>query len=265
MNDSDLTPVCLICEVPAKNVFRAIGKFKYYRCSTCTGIFVHPVKEQSFYLSTETYLTNAETHLQNDVDLRGTRWMIEQFERLYISKTQLESKGSFLEIGAGTGFLTLFALARGWNAKAIETSKSAVEFASKMLKIDILESTIETYKTTKKFDAILMVEVLEHFRDPMNAIKLITKLTTGHTILFGTTPNTDSQHWINSKQNIYVPEGHIFLFNEKSLKIFADKSGIKDLTIEYFGSGKLHDSNLIYCGVISNYSSVSKKRFFGWF
>ena len=101
-----------------------------------------------------------------------------------------------------------------------------------------------------KYDAIVMVEVLEHFIDPVKALSAIKRFSTGRTVLFGTTPNTDSLHWKESKQDIYVPEDHIFLFNSRSLTYLADKTDMKELTIEYFGSGKNNDSNLMFCCVI---------------
>ena len=95
-----------------------------------------------------------------------------------------------------------------------------------------------------------MVEVLEHFLDPAKAIQALKPLAKPKTFLFGTTPNTDSLHWQKSKQDIYVPDDHIFLFNEYSLRRLAEKVGIKKLTVELFGSGEKHDSNLMYAGVV---------------
>jgi 2-polyprenyl-3-methyl-5-hydroxy-6-metoxy-1,4-benzoquinol methylase len=178
--------------------------------------------------------------------------MAEQLERLWVSKLGTLERGRLLEIGAGTGFFELVALARGWEVEGIELSEGAVEFARKYMHVPIKQSTIEEYTSSHLFDAIVMIEVLEHFRDPLEAIRSLKKLSTGHTLIFGTTPNTDSKHWLTSQQNIYVPEDHLFLFNTKSLQLFADKAGIYDVSIEYFGSGENNDSNLMFAGIISS-------------
>jgi len=243
-------PTCLICRKKAHTKFLEVGEFTYYRCKHCTGIFVDPIRGQDFYLDTDTYLKDTKLYVGR-IDPYGQRWIIEQFERLYMEKMKSPVKGTFFEVGAGVGYLCLFALARGWNAKGIETSERAVKYGKSHLKADLSVSTIEEYDKEEVFDAIAMVEVLEHFIDPIKAITALRKLSGSHTFLFGTTPNTDSDHWRKSEQNIYVPQDHIFLFNEKSIRIFADKANIHDLTIEYFGSGDKHDSNLMYAGVIS--------------
>jgi SAM-dependent methyltransferase len=159
-------------------------------------------------------------------------------------------KGSFFEVGAGAGYLALFALARGWDVQGIETSAPAVKFAQDYLRVPVEHSIIETYKTDKKFDAVAMVEVLEHFLDPVQAIESLRPFAKERTFLFGTTPNTDSDHWLTGDQDIYVPEDHIFLFNRYSIQKFAEKAGVKNFTVEVFGSGEKHDSNLMYAGVL---------------
>lgn len=240
-----------MCGSSANEVYLECGDYTYRQCKKCTGIFVDPIHEQSFYLENETYLNDPAEGYIDSINPLGQRWMIEQFERLYEDKIGNLQRGKLLEVGAGVGYLELMALARGWDVNGIEVSQKAVDFARKYMRVPIEHSTIEGYKTEVRYDAIVMVEVLEHFIDPSKAIKSLKLLSKGNTLLFGTTPNTDSEHWKRSEQNIYVPEDHIFLFNEKSLQIFAKKMGINNLTIEYFGTNKKNDSNLMFAGIIS--------------
>lgn len=244
-----MLPVCHLCKVSRSSHFLQKGDFTYYRCRTCDGVFVWPLKTQAFYLNTDTYLSDPNQYA-GMINPYGQRWMIEQFERLYKQTMDTPHKGSFFEVGAGAGYLALFALARGWEASGIETSKPAVQFARDYLRVPIEHSIIEDYKTDQRFDAIAMVEVLEHFLDPVAAITSLRPLAKTRTFLFGTTPNTDSDHWRVGTQDIYVPDDHIFLFNEYALRRCAEKAGVTDLTVEVFGSGAKHDSNLMYAGVI---------------
>ncbi len=241
---------CQICGSAKTEVYLELGKYNYHQCKKCTIVFVDPIHEQSFYLETETYLSDPSAGYVDRIDPLGQRWMAEQLERLYEKKFGTLQRGKLLEVGAGIGFLELVALARGWEVNGLEISKSAVEFARKYMRVPVSHSTIEEYKTKDQYDAVVMVEVLEHFLDPKKAVDALKKFSTKHTLLFGTTPNTDSEHWKKSKQNIFVPEDHIFLFNEKSLRVFADKVGIHDLSVEFFGSGEKNDSNLMYAGVL---------------
>jgi SAM-dependent methyltransferase len=249
MNDAANIPVCHLCQDVRSTHYMHKNNFDYYRCRNCDGVFVWPLKSQTFYLGTDTYLSDPNQYA-GMIDPYGQRWMIEQFERLYAETMDTPHKGSFFEVGAGAGYLALFALARGWDVQGIETSAPAVKFAQDYLRVPVEHSIIETYKTDKKFDAVAMVEVLEHFLDPVQAIESLRPFAKERTFLFGTTPNTDSDHWLTGDQDIYVPEDHIFLFNRYSIQKFAEKAGVKNFTVEVFGSGEKHDSNLMYAGVL---------------
>lgn len=243
------SPQCLVCDRISKTVFLEKDGHTYYYCPGCQGIYVWPVQPQQFYLDTDTYLKDVSAYT-NMIDLQGQRWIIEQFERLYREKSGSDARGSFLEVGAGTGFLTLFALARGWDARGIETSPEAVKVARDHMRLEVNESTLEAYKDSRHYDAIAMIEVLEHFINPLHAIDHLRRFAKGRTVLFGTTPNTDSDHWHTGEQDIYQPNDHIFLFNKRSIERFAEKAGIRNFSVEYFGGGAAHDSNLMYAGVI---------------
>ena len=242
-------PVCHVCGDKRSTHFLKKGKFDYYRCRNCDGIFVWPLRSQDFY-GNDTYLKDPTIYAQG-INLQGQRWMIEQFERLYRDIMQTPHKGSFFEVGAGAGYFTLFGIARDWEAAGIETSADSAKFARDYLRVPVEEAFIESYDSIKKYDAIVMVEVLEHFLDPVKAIDALRPLAKEKTLIFGTTPNTDSDHWRTGDQDIYVPEDHIYLFNDYSIRRFAERAGIKDFTVELFGSGDKHDSNLMYAGVIT--------------
>ena len=243
----DQAPCCILCKHGRADVFK--DNANYYQCRECGGVFVWPVRPQQFYLQTDTYLSDPKQYA-GGINLQGQRWMIEQFERLYKQKTGHEHKGSLLEVGAGAGYLTLFAIARGWDAFGIETSHKAVKYGQDFLRVPLEHSILEKYTPKKDFDAVAMVEVLEHFLDPVHAIQAIKKLIKKPVFLFGTTPKTDSSHWKESEQNIYEPDDHIFLFNHHALEHFGRRAGLKQLTVEPFGSGKENDSNLMYAGMV---------------
>src|SRR5690349_18454469 len=131
-----IIPVCHMCGEMRSTHFMKKGKFDYYRCRNCDGIFVWPLKKQDFYLATETYLSDPIEY-SSRIDPEGQRWMIEQFERLYADVMQTPHKGALFEVGAGAGYLTLFALARGWVVGGIETSAPSAKFARDYLRVPI--------------------------------------------------------------------------------------------------------------------------------
>lgn len=240
-------PKCDLCSSRENETFKRVGKYKYLRCSNCQGIFVYPKKNQKFYIDSEDYLSDPEEYISL-IDPRGMMYMIGKFEQHYLEKKK-QSRGKVLEIGAGVGYMAFMMFSRDWDVEGMETSKLASEWSQKYLRMNLHRTTLEDFKTKNRYDAFAMVEVLEHFLDATNAINRMKKLSGRKALIFGTTPNTDSEFW-KTGPDIYVPSDHIFLFNEQSLKHLAKKTKLKNFTIEYFGSGDAHDSNMMFSGVV---------------
>jgi hypothetical protein len=213
----------------------------------CNGIFAYPQHDQSYYLNHKTYLTDPEDYIKL-IDPKGFIWLLGKFEEAYNRKIGVK-KGNLLEVGAGVGYFMMQAFAREWNVEGIETSKASADWANKYLRMDVHNTTIEDFIPVKKYDAIIMIEVLEHFLDAKKALQCCKGLANDSALLFGTTPNTESKYW-NKKRNIYDPDDHIFLFSNKTIEILFSDLGIDSLTIEYFG-GDHGDAHLMFSGVFN--------------
>ena len=108
--------------------------------------------------------------------------------------------------------------------------------------------TIENYSTDKRFKAFIMIEVLEHLLNAKAALSTMNKLAQPPALLFGTTPNIESEYW-DKMRNIYDPNDHIFLFSMKSIQILLSDLGYKSLTYEYFG-GDSENAHILFSGVL---------------
>lgn len=233
-------PQCTLCgseSQPYKDIQ------SYYRCQSCEGVFVWPVQNQSFYLESETYLSDPEVYTSL-IDPKGFRFLIGHFEKHFQEKTG-QLRGSVLEVGAGVGFAMFMLMSRDWDVAGIETSKAAAEWGNKYLRMPIQTSTIEDYDTTKHYDSIIMIEVLEHFLSAEDATTSFKKFLKPGGVVFGTTPNVYSACW-NEQRGIFAPSDHIFLFGEKSLQVLCKKIHARNLSIDYFGTAEHPDSNFMF-------------------
>jgi 2-polyprenyl-3-methyl-5-hydroxy-6-metoxy-1,4-benzoquinol methylase len=236
---------CDICGGQSFSEFRKIKKHRYDRCNKCKTIVLSTRGLNDH--SPVTYLDNPESYL-SIVNPHGTRYMAGCVDHAHATKIG-GAKGSLLEIGSGLGFLSYTLFSRGWEVESMELSEAAAKWARKIFKLPVDTHLIEDYKTETKFDAVVLVEVIEHFYDPKQVLGQIRDLMADKSLIFGTTPNTESQHWVKSEQNIYEPSDHIVLFTAKSLKKILKDAGFKKVTIETFGVGDKNDSNLMFSGV----------------
>lgn len=242
---------CILCNSTDSSPIKE--NTNYRRCSNCKGVFLFPIKEQEYYLNEFNYLTDPETYISL-IDPKGFRFLIGHFEKHFKNKTGKE-RGSVLEIGAGVGYASFMLFSRDWDVEGIETSSPSAEWGRKYLRMPIHNGIIEKFEPKKKFDAVFMVEVLEHFISPKKAIQAIEKMAQKDCLIFGTTPNVDSNYW-KIHPEVFNPNDHIFLFNKNSLKFLCRSTKGKDLSIGYFGTKKHNDSNMIFSFKMKTGSSI---------
>ncbi len=95
-----------------------------------------------------------------------------------------------LDIGCGLGYFVRAASELGWDAKGIELSAWAVEFARRELDADVTQGEIDAVEGT--FDLITMWSYLEHISRPVAALRAARyRLATGGVLCVGV-PNLRS-------------------------------------------------------------------------
>lgn len=240
-------PRCDVCSSRHSAKFMNINKHKYLKCNKCQTIFLS-TRELNSKIHTETYLDDIDGYL-SIINPYGTRYIAGHIDEAYSKKVD-SKKGCLLEIGSGLGHLSYTLFSRDWEVSSLELSPKAVDWQAKTFKLPIVQKRIEDIKGGP-FNAFVMVEVLEHLYNPHKALTNIKKLSFDKSLIFGTTPNTDSDYWGRDLNGIYQPHDHIVLYNKKSLEYLLKDVGIEDITIDYFGSGNDHDSNLMFSGLIN--------------
>lgn len=137
-----------------------------------------------------------------------------------VYKTLKSMKGKrILEVGCGYGYLTYALKKEGHEVLGIDISKNAIEVAKKFFGNLYELTSVEDFRTTKKFDVIVANELIEHLKDPKQFLKdCLEKLNTNG-IMIITTPNVDynpKQIWPTD-----LPPVHTIIFSKKSFRKLA--------------------------------------------
>lgn len=100
-------------------------------------------------------------------------------------KPFLEKNKGFnaLDIGCGDGFFTFKVLELGYRVDAMDVSVEAIRSTEERIKkldtseyINIFNKDLFEFESRKKYDVILCLEVLEHIKDDIKALKRINSL-----------------------------------------------------------------------------------------
>ncbi len=143
------------------------------------------------------------------------------------------SARSLLDVGCGQGALSLRLADRGFDVDALDMydrcqCKDRVRFQ---------RATVETAQFDRRFDAITLVEVLEHLESPFAVLRRCVEWLKPGARLFVTTPNVDSDfsrawfmlrghHWYFDEHR-RANDGHITPVHDFQLREFCERAGLE--------------------------------------
>lgn len=138
-----------------------------------------------------------------------------------------------LDVGCGTGHFGKYMVDAGWDVIGIEPSKDAVQLAKPLgfEVYDNLEGCLGD--ESRKFDAITLLNVLEHVPDPVSFLQNVINFMDAQSILVIRVPNDFSRLQEIARKTlginpwwIAIPD-HVNYFNLESLEKFIMKLGLK--------------------------------------
>jgi 2-polyprenyl-3-methyl-5-hydroxy-6-metoxy-1,4-benzoquinol methylase len=154
-------------------------------------------------------------------------------------------KGSIIEPACGTGDFVIGAQNRGWKAKGVEMTQSYAD-AAREGGLDVEVASVEESKYLKeKYDAVLMLAMLEHLYEPIEMLKIAYEALNPGGLVVINVPN-EASSLVNRLGNIYVKSYgmdwtmsmsptfspfHVVGFSPKSLKYALEKTGFEIVEI----------------------------------
>lgn len=155
--------------------------------------------------------------------------------------THLAGK-DILEVGPGrSGFLEA-ALAKFSKCSAIEPSSDFKKYLSEK-GIEVVSDFLENAPATKKYDVIALFQVMEHFRDPVEATNKIGDLIKEDGLLILDVP--DIKRPFRSLDRYFLRYVHLSYFSETTLSKLLSSCGFEVLYMESARSGSFMVPNNI--------------------
>ncbi len=199
---------------------RAWGR--HVRCQSCQFIYVNPI-EQAVRIN-EAYSQRESTDAPV---IRETRLRAAQEQVRLISRRE---HGSYLlDIGCGEGFFLFNASRAGYDAKGVELSRDAADYARTEFNLDVQAKPFEELRFPENcFDVITMWQVLEHVPYPRAILEEAHRILKPRGLLALSTPNIDGlparilgRRWWNIRML------HINQFSTKTLGALLDNTGFR--------------------------------------
>ncbi len=255
--------LCNLCGSDSSKPYMEISGYSIVQCVRCDLVYVNPrLKESELHdIYNESYYRNPAfrgkqttfygygEYIKEKDDIRAT------FQRRLKWINKFSKKGKLLDIGCATGFFLELATEHGWKVQGLELAKFAHEYATKKLKLPVLNKTLEDAKFKEEsFEAVSLFDVVEHLPNPKSTVKEVHRVLKKGGVFAITTPNIGSlvakmlgKNW----EEVRRVREHIYFFSEKTLKRMLEESGFEVLRVETAGRyfsvheaierGKLYD------------------------
>jgi len=217
------------------SITRFSEPFNIIRCDECGLISQYPIPKEDFY--NEGYYEGSSDYCYvNDKDDLVIR-KLENTRRISNITDFLPLIGSeeprLLDIGCSFGSLVRSAIDYGWIADGLETSKYVQD---NVKDINIIDEDIcnKDFELVDKYDAITMIEVFEHLKDPSQAVKNCHKVLGQNGLLVIQTTNMDSiVRTMEKEKSRYFLPGHLYYFSVKTLRRILEDNGFEVEKIYY--------------------------------
>jgi SAM-dependent methyltransferase len=206
--------------------------FKLARCSSCGHVMQNPIPDESelnaAYAISDAYIPYRPAWKES----RWTLWRILRVWTIHRRKLWLKRWGTgheMLEVGCGSGDFMLAAHDAGWNVCALEYNSSIVEMICKDLPFDVRVGGLATgiWKEAQ-FDLIAVFNVLEHLRDPQQALSTAAAYLHPGGKIFLQIPTrqaAENGKWFGQYWAPLDFPRHLHFFDRATLSLICDKAG----------------------------------------
>lgn len=228
-----------------------LAKFseEYLKCFVCGTLVVANIPEAVSSNSMEENLYSREywfSHQENDLGYQNIiqRSRSDLSDRcIYWLKTLLKCKlppARTLELGCAHGAFVALLQQLGFDSCGLEISPWVVEYAKHTFNIPMLCGVLEKQELQpKSFDAIIMMDVLEHLYNPIETLTHCFAALKEDGILLIQTPMYNEKKSIRLLQvtddaflKLLIPQEHVFLFSERSIRELFARFGVNNLIFE---------------------------------
>jgi 2-polyprenyl-3-methyl-5-hydroxy-6-metoxy-1,4-benzoquinol methylase len=134
-----------------------------------------------------------------------------------------------LEIGSNVGLFLDVARERGWDERGIEPSRWAVEEGISRFRVHLERCSVEDLDDgSDAADVIVMLDVLEHLNDPLQALRHLRRIINDEGLLVLSTVNLDGLHArLREGDWPWFIRSHLHYFSERTLAAMLRRAGFR--------------------------------------
>jgi len=209
-------PLAHVIEIDTKVSFRDFGTIDLCRCCACGYAWNNAAETVIGY--EPTFLTNVPV---------SSRMMARHQELArYLSGQMAQAPGRVLEVGAGSGFLSMALSDIGHDVCALEPSAQLEEGLLSSRGVRTVNDWWPSFAVSSEtFDLVVSVQVMEHSLSPQQFVTALAEVLAVDGLAYVEVPSGDWLWTHRSPIDIHAP--HVSYFSRRSLEILIRKAGLR--------------------------------------
>ena len=222
---------------------------EYARCTSCLSLYLSSPPpddfarvdefDEGFYGATywlshqrEVHDPSREERARMDLAERNAYWLSHLLRYVPLGKR-------VLEIGCAHGSFVALMRQAGYDAVGLDMSTTIAAFAQATFDVPVLVAPIDRYPELRGgFDAIVAMDVIEHFLDPVAELSRYAELLSPEGALMIQTPcfRNPASSWEELRRAgdaflAHSKPEHVFLLNEDSLRRLLNRIGFNEVRV----------------------------------
>lgn len=228
---------CALCRAPLGEAERAFDDGRVLvRCASCGLVHLRPLP-----LGADEAGQLASLEAFHEAMLPHRARFAAAHERLLDRLEEHKpSRGALLEVGSAFGWFLDAARARGWRVSGIEPASAPAGVRSPESEACTHTGGVEDAPLAGPYDAILLVQVIEHLADPRAVLeRLVAALAPGGVIVLET-PNVaglSARLRAPGWEAVNLGRGHWHLFDADTLARMCSRVGLEVLDARTYHKG----------------------------
>jgi len=230
---------CLVCGSRRSKVFARKFGLTLVRCRDCGLVYAEP------RLSEDALLERYESREFFDIYLENLGATREGYDPAFIRRHYhlfLGLIGRFfapgktlLDVGCGAGFFVKAAAEAGWRADGIEISKTAAEYARRVVGADVRNSRLEDASIPDAGrDVVTMLDLVEHLPEPVRTLREVGRIVEPGGVLVVSTPDfrSLSRRVLGRSWAALSPGEHLANYDGRTLASVLRRAGFDVLAVK---------------------------------
>jgi len=227
--------VCPLCGGGLAPLFGKTAGARTYaivRCTACRFAFVNPTPSHRFIVDFYAHAGHGDYALPTAAAVlaaeRDDPNTVIDAARIVGNLKAMTRGRSLLDVGCGYGLFALEARRQGFDIDAIEIAATERAIAGELLGFTPRAETLEAFAPGRTYDAIILSQVLEHAREPMQWLERVHALLAPGGVAAIALPNFASifTDVLKARDPYVTPPAHLNYFGAGNLAQAAARCGL---------------------------------------